>query len=148
MKDVGNDSKWNSTVNKSSKINSNKFQLEGNLGEVECNIIKIEQNKIIIINISGDIFILMGYKLNPIFIPLPFKGFLQIPSYGWSLIKPPKIATEVFFWIEYDNKEDKNIIEETGVIILNSLKKYSEYLERGHDLDDYIKEEMQTILLI
>ena len=93
----------------------------------------------------GDFFKLMGYKLTSEYIPIPFKAFLQIPSYGWSFINQPKIATEVLLWIDYDNKEDKDAIHETGVIILDSLRRYSEYLEQGHDPNDYIKQEILEI---
>ena len=153
LKDGPNEAKWNSNVNESSKISSNKFLLKTNLGEMEANIVKTKQNETIIINTGGDFFKLIGYELNPKFVPLYFKGLLQIPSYGWfPMIQTKNLnkiekkgTTEVLFWIDYDNEEDKDAIEETGFIILNSLKRYSEYLEQGHDPDDYIKQELLAI---
>lgn len=108
---------WNITVKEVEIIEPKKKGfVKTTVGDFTSTRIETVENEKIFYNIDGGVFNKMGYQLVP-------KGD----------------GTEVTLWAEFDDESQEKMLLKAGEILLNSLKKYAEYLEGGGDPEQYKK---------
>jgi len=108
---------WNITVNDVEIIEPGKKGLvKSTVGNFTSTRTETIQNKSISYIIEGGVFNKMGYILAP-------KGN----------------NTEATLWAEFNDASQEKMLLKAGEVLLNSLKKYAEYLEGGGSPDTYKK---------
>ena len=55
------------------------------------------------------------------------------------LLKPKGAGTEITGWAEFENPDEEKMLKKAGSILLNSLKKFAEFLEAGGNQSEYSK---------
>lgn len=108
--------KWNLVVKEIEEIESDKYFVKSNVGDITAKITEKVPNKKISETQEGSPLKEMGYILNP-------KGDV----------------VEVTLWGKFDDPEQEQILGIAGEVFLKSLKKYAEYLENGGDPGEYKK---------
>ncbi|MFX0064317.1 MAG: SRPBCC family protein [Candidatus Hermodarchaeota archaeon] len=116
LSDGPNAPKWNVTVDEYSAITDEKAQVKTTVGDMTATTTEAIENKKITMAIEGSFMTAMGYIITP-------KGG----------------GVEVTVWGEYEDEEHVEIMEQAGEVLLESLKKYAEYLEAGGNPDEYQK---------
>lgn len=107
---------WNLTVNESTKIGEDKYAIKSTIGDITSIITERVENQKISFKIEGGPFSSMGYILNP-------KGE----------------GAEITGWAEFEDPNQEKMLKKAGEILLNSLKKFAEYLETGGSPETYSK---------
>ncbi len=107
---------WNITVNESTEIGTDKYSLKTTVGDMTSTIIERVENKKISYEFEGSPMTKMGYILTP-------KGDV----------------TEVAGWAEFESEAFGKVLETAADMLLNSLKKFAEYVESGGNPDEYDK---------
>ena len=108
---------WNITVNEIEIIEPKKKAfLKTTVGDFTATRYETVENEKISTTIEGGIFNKIGYLMTP-------KGD----------------GTEITLWAEFEDESKEKMLLKAGEILLNSLKKYAEYLEGGGNPDDYKK---------
>ena len=108
---------WNITVNAVDIIEPKKKGfVKTTVGNFTSTRSKTVENKSISYDIDGGVFNKMGYTL--------------IAKGG---------GTEVTLWAEFDDASQEKILLKAGEVLLNSLKKYAEYIEGGGNPAEYKK---------
>ncbi|MBY8990920.1 MAG: hypothetical protein KGD58_09215 [Candidatus Lokiarchaeota archaeon] len=111
--------KWNLPVNEISEISEGKWAVKSNVGDFTSTRTEtVDPNKLSM-RIEGGIFNSMGYFLSP-------KGH----------------KVEVKLWGEFDDEKNEKILVKTGELLLQSLKNYSEFIEKGGNPDDFDKKQI------
>jgi hypothetical protein len=107
---------WNITVNENTEIAPDKFSVKSNVGDFIITKTERVENEKISYSIEGGAFSKMGY-----------------------IISPKGDGSEVMLWGEFDDEKDEKMLVKAGEILLQSLKKYAEYLKTGGAPEDYKK---------
>jgi len=108
---------WNITVSEVEIIEPKKKGfVKTTVGDFTSTRTETVENKSISYIIDGGIFTKMGYVLTP-------KGD----------------HTEATLWAEFDDQDKEKMLLKAGEVLLNSLKKYAEYLKGGGNPDEYKK---------
>lgn len=108
---------WNITVKEVEIIEPKKKGfVKATVGDFTSTRSETVENKSISYIIDGGVFNKMGYVLAP-------KGD----------------NTEATLWAEFDDQSKEKMLLKAGEVLLNSLKKYAEYLEGGGNPDEYKK---------
>lgn len=108
--------KWNITVKKLSTIEPDKYSVKTTVGDIISKVTERVENERISMDIEGGPFNKMGYVLTP-------KGD----------------STEVMGWAEFEDPNQESILGMAGDMLLESLKKYVDYLESGGNPTEYNK---------
>jgi len=116
LNDENLEEKWNITVKKLTTIEPDKYSVKTTVGDIISTVIERDENKKITMEIEGGPFSKMGYVLTP-------KGD----------------STEVMGWAEFEDPEQESILGMAGDMLLESLKKYADYLEGGGNPAEYNK---------
>ena len=109
--------KWNPIVNEITLLEENKYLLKSTIGDIIIN--KIEKVK--------DLYIKWGMEQS------------DLHSMGYILNEKIPI-TNVELWVEYEDKTFKKKFKETADLTLNGLKKYTEFIEAGGNINEYDKQ--------
>ena len=117
LDDAENFAVWNITVNEVNVIEPRKKGfVKTTVGDFTSTRTETVPNEKISYNIEGGAFNKMGYSVSP-------KGD----------------GTEAILWAEFDNEKQEKMLGKAGEILLQSLKKYAEYLKTGGAPEDYKK---------
>ena len=117
LDDAENFAVWNITVNEVNIIEPRKKGfVKTTVGDFTSTRTETVPNEKISYIIEGGAFNKMGYRVLP-------KGD----------------GTEAILWAEFDNEKQEKMLGKAGEILLQSLKKYAEYLTTGGAPEDYKK---------
>jgi hypothetical protein len=108
--------KWNLTVNDLKSIGPNKWEVKSTLGDLTSTRVEEVENERISLDIDGSIFTKMGY-----------------------ILKPKGDMTNVRCWGEFENEKNEKILTSAGGMLLESLKRFVEFVEEGGDPEDFDK---------
>ncbi|MFX1417331.1 MAG: SRPBCC family protein [Promethearchaeota archaeon] len=115
-----NTPKWNPTVSAVTPIEDDKIQLETDIGGITIINTETEENKSTTWYTEKSDMNSIGYILNP---------------------KKPT-TTQVIIWTDYDDKKQSKLFKKTADRILEGLKFYAEFLQKGGDPSTYNKWEL------
>lgn len=110
------ESKWNLTVNELKSIGPKKWEVKSTIGDLISTRIEEIENEKISFDIEKSIFSKMGYILKP-------KGDL----------------CHVLLWGEHEDEKNTKILTSAGGMLLDSLKRFAEFLEEGGEPEDFDK---------
>ncbi|MFX1254629.1 MAG: SRPBCC family protein [Promethearchaeota archaeon] len=116
LSDGPNAPKWNITVDEYNAVTDEKAKVKTSVGDMTTTTTETVENKRISMKIEGSFMTSMGY-----------------------IIAPKGDGVEVTVWGEYDDEEHVELMEQAGEVLLESLKKYAEYLEAGGKPEEYQK---------
>ncbi len=111
--------KWNLTVNENVSIGPNKWEVKSTIGDLTSTRVETEENKRVSFDIEGSIFTKMGY-----------------------ILKPKGDTTKVTIWGEFEDEKNERILESAGGVLLEGLKRFSEYIEEGGDPESFDKKQL------
>jgi uncharacterized protein YndB with AHSA1/START domain len=108
---------WNITVNDVEILEPKKKGfVKSTVGNFTSTRYETVKNEKIFYNIEDGVFDKMGYS-----------------------VKPKGEGTEATLWAEFKDESKEKMLLKAGEILLNSLKKYAEFLEGGGNPADYKK---------
>lgn len=113
------EAKWNLTVNENISVGPNKWEVKSTIGDLTSTRVETDENKRISFDIEGSIFTKMGY-----------------------ILKPKGDTTKVSLWGEFDDEKNEKILVSAGGILLEGLKRFSEYIEEGGDAESFDKKQL------
>ena len=113
--------KWNLPISEISEITEGTYIVKSNLGEFSSSRIESIKNEKISVEIKGGIFSNMGYVLIT-------KGEL----------------TEVMLWGEFEDVKREKVLVRAAEMLLEGLKSFAEFLEKGGNLDDFDKKQISV----
>ena len=113
------EAKWNLTVNENINIGPNKWEVKSTIGDLISTRVEEVENERVTFEIEGSIFTKMGYKL-----------------------KPKGKKTKAICWGEFDDEKNKRILESAGGVLLEGLKRFSEYIEEGGAPESFDKKRL------
>jgi len=116
-----NTPKWNPSVTAIAPIEDEKFQLDTDLGGITVVKTQNDENKSTIWYTEKSDINSIGYNLTP-------KAY----------------QTEVTIWTEFEDKKLSKLYKKTADTILDGLKKYVDYIEKGGEPSLYKKWEALT----
>jgi hypothetical protein len=111
--------KWNLTVNELKPIGPNKWEVKSTIGDLISTRVEEVENEKISLDIEGSIFTKMGFILKP-------KGDL----------------CHVGLWGEFEDERNTKILTSAGGMLLDSLKRFAEFMEEGGDPEDFDKKSL------
>ena len=111
--------KWNLAATEVNEISEGKFAVKSTVGDFTTIRTETIENEKIVLKIEGGIFTSMGYILTPM---------------GDNV--------EVTIWGEFDDDKSEKLLLKAGEILLESLKRYAEFLEVGGSPDDFDKKQI------
>jgi len=110
---------WNLTVNENISVGPNKWEVKSTIGDLTSTRIEEVENKSVTFEIEGSIFTKMGY-----------------------ILKQKGDVTKAICWGEFDDEKNKRILESAGGVLLEGLKRFSEYIEGGGDPESFDKKRL------
>jgi len=110
---------WNLTVHENINIGEKMWSVKSTVGDLTSTRIEEVVNKRITFDIDGSIFKKLGYIMTA-------KGD----------------TTEVCCWGEFDDENNRSILEKAGDILLQSLKRFTEFIEDGGTPANFNKKEL------
>ena len=110
---------WNLAVQQIEKIDEGQYAVQSTVGDFTTIRTETVMDERISLKIEGGIFNDMGYILEP-------KGEV----------------VEVTIWGEFDDEKNEKMLVKAGELLLESLKRYAEFLEEGGNTDDYDKKKI------
>ncbi len=113
------ETKWNLTVNENISVGPNKWEVKSTIGDLTSTRVEEVENKRVTFEIEGSIFTKMGY-----------------------ILKQKGDVTKAICWGEFDDKKNKRILESAGGVLLEGLKRFSEYIEEGGDPESFDKKQL------
>ncbi len=113
--------KWNLAATEVNEISEGKFAVKSTIGDFTTIRIDTIENERITLKIEGGIITSMGYILTPL---------------GDDV--------EVTIWGEFDDEKNEKILIKVGEILLESLKRFAEFLEVGGDPDNFDKKQISV----
>ncbi|MFX1532985.1 MAG: SRPBCC family protein [Promethearchaeota archaeon] len=116
LSDGPNSAKWNVTVDEVNQITEEKARVKTSIGDMTTTTTETIENKKISMTIEGSFMTALGY-----------------------IITPKGDGVEVTVWGEYEEEDQVEIMVQAGEVLLESLKKYAEYLEAGGNPEEYQK---------
>jgi len=110
---------WNLTVKEVEKIDEGQFAIKSTVGDFTSIRTETVIDESISVKIEGGIFTDMGY-----------------------ILRPMGEVVDVSIWGEFDDEKNEKVLIKAGELLLESLKKYSEFLEAGKNPDNYDKKQI------
>lgn len=110
------EAKWNLTVNENISIGTDKWEVKTTIGDLTSTRVEAKENERVSFDIEGSIFTKMGY-----------------------ISKSKGDTTKVTCWGEFEDEKNRKILESAGGLLLDSLKRFAEYVEEGGDPDNFDK---------
>ncbi len=110
------EAKWNLTVNELKSIGPNKWEVKSTIGDLISTRVEEVENEKISFDIEKSIFTKMGY-----------------------ILKPKGDFCHVLLWGEHEDEKNKKILTSAGGMLLDSLKRFAEFMEEGGDPEDFDK---------
>ncbi len=115
--DEDNDyARWNIVVNEVTELGPGNYFFKTTVGDVTSTRIETNPPESLSATQEGSPMTSLGYVL-----------------------KPKGDAVEATIWAEFDDAGQEQILGMAGEMLVNSLKKYAEYLEAGGAADEYNK---------
>ena len=111
--------KWNLATTEVNEISEGKFAVKSTVGDFTSIRTETVENEKISLKIEGGIFTSMGYILTPM-----------------------GDKVEATIWGEFDDEKNEKILIKAGEILLESLKRFAEFLEVGGNPDDFNKKQI------
>ena len=108
--------KWNLTVNELNSIGPNKWEVKSTIGDLISTRVEEVENEKISLDIEGSIFTKMGF-----------------------ILKPKADLCHVVLWGEFEDEKNTKILTSAGGMLLDSLKRFAEFMEEGGDPEDFDK---------
>lgn len=108
--------KWNLSINSQEELDDGSVKVHSTIGDMVSRTIEDVKNKRIAIEIEGSIFNKMGY-----------------------ILKPIKKHTKIIGWAEFDDEDNRKVLVKAGTVLLESLKRFVEYVEDGGDIEEFDK---------
>lgn len=119
LDDTSTSPSWNLAVKEVKKIDEGQFAIKSTVGDFTTIRTETVIDESISVKIEGGIFNDLGYILQP-------KGEV----------------VEVTIWGEFDDEKNEKMLVKAGELLLESLKRYSEFLEEGRNPDEYDKKQI------
>lgn len=116
------ETKWNLTVDENINIGENRWKVKSTIGDLTSHRVEAVENEKVSFDIEGSIFNKMGYILNP-------KGE----------------HTHATLWGEFDDEKNTKILKSAGGVLLDSLKRFAEFLEEGGNPDEFDKKILKPL---
>jgi hypothetical protein len=113
------ESTWNLTVNENKSIGSDKWEVKSTIGDLISTRVEAKENERISLDIEGSIFTKMGY-----------------------ILKSKGDTTKIIGWGDFEDEKNRKILESAGGLLLDSLKRFTEYVEEGGDPDNFDKKSL------
>lgn len=113
---------WNLTVHENLNIGEKMWSVKSTVGDLTSTRVEEVENERITFDIEGTIFKKLGYIMT-------IKGDI----------------TEVCCWGEFDDENNRSILEKAGDILLRSLKVFTEFIEDGGTPENFNKKELTVI---
>ncbi len=110
---------WNLAVQQIEKIDEGQYAIQSTVGDFTTIRTETVENERISLKIEGGIFDDMGYILQS-------KGEM----------------VEVTIWGEFDDEKNEKVLVKAGELLLESLKRYAEFLEGGGNPGEYDKKQL------
>ena len=110
------EAKWNLTVDKLNSIGPNKWEVKSTIGDLISTRVEEVENEKVSFDIEKSIFSKMGYILKQ-------KGNL----------------CHVDLWGEHEDEKNNKILTSAGGMLLDSLKRFAEFMEEGGDPENFDK---------
>ncbi len=108
--------KWNLTVNELKSIGPKKWAVKSTIGDLTSTRVEEVENEKISLDIEGSIFTKMGY-----------------------ILKPKGDFCHALLWGEHEDEKNTKILTSAGSMLLDSLKRFAEFMEEGGDPEDFDK---------
>ncbi len=116
LSDGPNFPKWNITVKDIEELEENKFSVKSTVGDFISNTVELVENEKISQTFEGTYMSGLDYFMTP-------KGD----------------KCEVTIKVGFDKPEQEAVLGVAGEMLLDSLKKYAEYLQSGGNPDEFKK---------
>ena len=110
---------WNLAVKEVEQIAEGQFAMKSTVGDFTSIRTETVIDESISVNIEGGIFNDMGY-----------------------ILRPMGEVVDVSIWGEFDDEKNEKVLIKAGELLLESLKKYSEFLEEGRNPDEFDKKQI------
>ena len=110
---------WNLTVHENINIGEKMWAVKSTVGDLTSTRVEEVENERITFDIDGTIFKKLGYIMT-------IKGGI----------------TEVCCWGEFNDESNRSILEKAGDILLQSLKRFTEFIEDGGTPENFNKKEL------
>jgi hypothetical protein len=108
--------RWNIVVNEVTKLGPGNYFFKTNVGDVTSTRAETNPPESLYAKQEGSPMTSLGY-----------------------ILKPKGDVVEATIWAEFDDASQESILGMAGEMLLNSLKKYAEYLEAGGNPDEFNK---------
>ena len=108
--------RWNIVVNEVTELGPGNYFFKTNVGDVTSTRVETNPPDSLSATQEGSPMTSLGYVL-----------------------KPKGDVVEATIWAEFDDPGQEQILGMAGEMLVNSLKKYAEYLETGGNPDEYNK---------
>ena len=108
--------RWNIVVNEVTELGPGNYFFKTNVGDVTSTRIETNPPESLSATQEGSPMTSLGYVL-----------------------KSKGDVVEATIWAEFDDPEQESMLGIAGEMLINSLKKYAEYLETGGNPDEYNK---------
>ena len=108
--------KWNLTVNELQSIGPNKWEVKSTIGDLISTRVEEVENEKVSFDIEKSIFSKMGY-----------------------ILKPKRNVCNVLLWGEHEEEKNAKILTSAGGMLLDSLKRFAEFMEEGGDPENFDK---------
>ncbi|TKJ23844.1 MAG: hypothetical protein CEE43_01395 [Promethearchaeota archaeon Loki_b32] len=108
--------KWNLTANELKSIGPKKWEVKSTIGDLISTRVEEVENERVSLDIEGSIFTKMGY-----------------------ILKQKGDICHVVGWGEFEHEKNRKILISAGGMLLDSLKRFAEFMEEGGDPENFDK---------
>ena len=110
------EAKWNLTVNENKSIGPNKWEVKTTIGDLISTRVEEVENEKVSFDIEKSIFTKMGY-----------------------ILKQKGNICHVDLWGQFEDEKNSKILTSAGGMLLDSLKRFAEFMEDGGDPENFDK---------
>ena len=107
---------WNITVNESIEIAPDKYSVKSTVGDFISTITERVENEKISFSMEGSAFSKLGY-----------------------IVLPKGDGSEVTIWAEIEDEKQEKMLLKAAEILLEGLKKFADFMEKGGNPDEFDK---------
>ncbi|MBD3254338.1 MAG: hypothetical protein GF383_04555 [Candidatus Lokiarchaeota archaeon] len=111
--------RWNLVVKELKEIEAGKYAVKTTLGDLVSTRAETVPNKKISLSVEGGAFRNYGY-----------------------ILKKKGDSTEVTLWAEFEDESQEKMLLKAGMLLLQSLKNYVEFIESGGNPEEFDKKKM------